>query len=423
MLRLSTRLHVWLIPLALLAVLSPLFLLNLDDRHNFTGDETLWLAVSNKLFRLYVIEHNFSDPAWSDDFSTFGSRQPQIGKYVIGLGTYAANYSGEPYTSYYYDWRHDLAWNLANGGVPPADVVASGRFPVAVLGLLACLVFYWLMALVTSWWTALVATMGLVQAGLLTESSRRAMIDTPAFAFGLLAMVGIVYTLRALRGHHVKQTIAAAILTGLACGLAVGTKLNTLLVVGVCVLALLGEALTLLRKRKRYALVPLLCLVLIGACTALVVYVSNPFLYVNTLAGVRHLFELGELVATIPLDQLTTPAARVQAVWQSTSMYAPLARLGYPYDRWLLLLGMLALAVSAWQNIARFRERQLDLITLWIVVSYVGVTAWLPHPWERYFLPLQACNAALQAYGVAWALQGVYAWRAVHLHRVQSTRQ
>jgi GNAT superfamily N-acetyltransferase len=63
---------------------------------------------------------------------------------VIGVGAYAAGYTGEPFTSYYYNWGHDLAWNLEHRGVPPANVVAKGRLPVAILGLLACLIFYWL---------------------------------------------------------------------------------------------------------------------------------------------------------------------------------------------------------------------------------------------------------------------------------------
>src|SRR6266496_4253150 len=142
--RLRTNFGVWIIPLALCMVLSPLFLLKLDDLHNFQGDETLWLAVSNKLFHLYVIDHNTTDPAWREEFSTFGSSQPQIGKYMIGLGTYAAGYIGEPYNPYHYNWAHDLAWNLEHRGVPPAGVVAMGRLPVAILGLLACLIFYWL---------------------------------------------------------------------------------------------------------------------------------------------------------------------------------------------------------------------------------------------------------------------------------------
>jgi hypothetical protein len=43
--RLRTYFGVWIIPFVLCFALSPLFLLNLDDLHNFQGDETLWLAV------------------------------------------------------------------------------------------------------------------------------------------------------------------------------------------------------------------------------------------------------------------------------------------------------------------------------------------------------------------------------------------
>lgn len=413
--RLRMHLEVWIIPLVLSMLLSPLFLRNLDDLHNFAGDETLWLAVSNKLFQLYFIENDFFASTWHDEFSTFGSRQPQIGKYLIGLGTTMAGYSGEPYNPYYYNWQHDLAWNMSNGGVPPADIVASGRLPIAITGLLSCLIFYWLVTLVTNRWTAVIATLSLVQAGLLTASSRRAMIDTPALAFGLLTLVGLVYLLRALRHHQRRQAIVVAILTGLACGLAVGTKLNTLLILGLCGGVLLFRTFLNLRKEFRQAVLSFLCLTVVYSGTAFIAYISNPFLYRSTLAGMVHLLEMGQLVATIPFGQLTTPVARMQAIWQSMNEYAPLARLGLAYDRWLLLLGIIALGRSAWQNINDFRARQLDVIVLWIIVSYVGIGLWLPHPWERYYLPLQPCNAILQAYGVVWALQGMYTWSTLRL--------
>lgn len=398
----------WIIPLVLVLALAPVFLHTLDDLQNFSGDETLWLAVSDKLFRLFVVEHDFGDGAWREEFSTFGSRQPQIGKYLIGIGTYAAGYTAEPYTPYRYNWGQDLSWNLANGGVPPAHLVAAGRLPVALVGIGACLVFYWLIALVANPLTAMLATVGMVQAGLLVESSRRAMIDTPALAFGLLTLVGMVYTLRALRGQQPRRAAGAAALAGLACGLAVGTKLNTLLILVVCALTLLGEAALAPTWRRRR--LPLLCLALIAAGTALVVYLSNPFLHVGVLAGVRHQVEMGYLVATIPFDQLTTPGARVHAVWQSTLDFGPCARMGLPVDRWLLLAGLTALATRWWQRRAEFRAQGLDLLVLWVAVSYVGITVWLPHTWARYYLPLQPCNAFVEAYGLLWLLSSAAVW-------------
>jgi 4-amino-4-deoxy-L-arabinose transferase-like glycosyltransferase len=396
----------WIIPLVLALAMAPVFLHNLDDLQNFSGDETLWLAVSNKLFRLFVVEHDFGHSAWREEFSTFGSRQPQIGKYLIGIGTYAAGYSAEPYTPYRYNWGRDLSWNRANGGVPPAHLVAAGRLPVALLGIGACLVFYWLIALVTNPWTATLATVGMVQGGLLAESSRRAMIDTPALAFGLLALVGMVYTLRALRRQQPRRAAGAAALAGLACGLAVGTKLNTLLILAVCALTLLGEA--ALAPAWRGRRLPLLCLALVAAGTALVVYIANPFLHVDVLAGLRHQVEMGYLVATIPFDQLTTPAARVLAVWQSTLDFGPFARMGLPIDRWLLLAGLVALAARGWQHRAELRAQGLDLLLVWIAVSYIGITVWLPHAWARYYLPLQPCNAFVEAYGLLWLLSSAF---------------
>lgn len=75
-LNLLLNLLMLLMLLMLIVGLSALFLTNLDNLSNYQGDELLWVTVSHKLFRLYVIDHQFDDPAWQNEYSSFGSRQP-----------------------------------------------------------------------------------------------------------------------------------------------------------------------------------------------------------------------------------------------------------------------------------------------------------------------------------------------------------
>lgn len=408
LLRRSPKRTACTIAVALLPILACMFLPRLDNLGNYNGDETLWLAVSNKLFRLYAVERDFGDPAWQQDYSTFGTWQPQIGKYVIGLGTYFGGYTAEPYQAFYYNWQHDLAWNMANKGVPPAELVLTGRLPVACMGMLAGLLFYWLASLLLGPWPGLLAVAILLAGRLLVDSSRVAMIDSPALAFGLATLIALVYLLRALRRHEARKALLLAIPTGVVAGLAIGTKLNTLLVVAVCVVMLLGEALVQLRVRPRLGLVALLACATSILCAWLVFYASNPFLYGNAIAGSRHLVGMGALVATIPFDQITSQSGRVQAIWDQLLVYAPLARLGLPYDRWLILFGLASLATAALPYHAYLRRHQLDVLLVWTVVSYVGITLWLPHPWPRYYLPLQPCNALLETIAIVWPLRGLW---------------
>jgi len=141
-------------------------------------------------------------------------------------------------------------------------------------------------------------------------------------------------------------------------------------------------------------------IILAGAWT--VFYLSNPVLYHAPLEGVRHMLELNSIVSAIPFQPLHTIPERMLAIWNSMYIYAPLTKLGLPYDRWLIFLGIIAFAITARRGATHLRTRQYDLILLWLLISYAGITLWLPHDWDRYYLPLQPCNAFLQAYGLWW---------------------
>ena len=386
--------------MALLSILCVLFLTRLGDLGNYHGDESLWLTVSTKLFRLYAFEHQFDDPAWHQEYSTFGSRQPQIGKYLIGLGTTTVDFKGEP-APYVWQWDQSQTWNLAHH-VPPPEVVLRGRFPIALMGIIASLSFYWLVTLVVNPWCGLIALASLLGARLLIESSQRAMIDSPALAFGLLTLVGMVYLLRALRDDCWWPAVRWAILTGFVSGLAIGTKLHALLILVVCVTSLASEAAIALHTDRRKVYVVLMCMLIILAGAWTVFYLSNPVLYHAPLEGVRHMLELNSIVSAIPFQPLHTIPERMLAIWNSMYIYAPLTKLGLPYDRWLIFLGIIAVAITARRGATHLRTRQYDLILLWLLISYAGITLWLPHDWDRYYLPLQPCNAFLQAYGLWW---------------------
>jgi hypothetical protein len=397
--KLNPLLNMFLL-LMLIAGLSALFLTDLDNLSNYQGDESLWVTVSHKLFVLYAIEHQFDDPAWQKEYSTFGSRQPQIGKYLIGFGTSFVDFAGEP-EPYSWRWNQTWQWNMDHT-IPPPALVLSGRLPIALMGVLTCLAFYWLVTLFTNKYWALAALASLLGAQLLIISSRVAMIDTPALGFSLMTLIGMFYVLRALRSERASKAIVWALPTGLAAGLAVGTKLNALLMLFVCGCSLLGEALLWVRTSRQRASISLICLALIVGSVVIIFYVSNPFLYRNPVAGAQHLLEMNDLVASIQFDQLKTIPERVTAVWNSLELYGPLHSLHISGDRWLTLFGALALAATVWQSFPQLRSCQLDLIIVWIGMTYVGITLWIPHDWFRYYLPLQTCNAFLQAYGLYW---------------------
>lgn len=310
------------------------------------------------------------------------------------------DFTGDP-NVYTWHWSETWAWNMEHS-IPPRALVVSGRFPIALMGAISCFAFFWLVSLVTNRYCGIVALASLLGARLLFLSCRVALIDAPVIAFSIMTLIGMIYVLRTLRSEQAAKAIVWALPTGIVAGLAVSTKLNALLILGACLCSLLLEALWWMRTDRQRTHTSLLCLAVIMSCVALIFYASNPFLYQHPFAGVQHLLELNALIASIHFDPLKTIPERVMAVWKSLEVFAPLRFLGLSGDRWVTLFGLVMLLATAWQNFQQLRSRQLDFIIIWIIITYVGITLWIPHNWSRYYLLLQPCNAFLQSYVLYW---------------------
>src|SRR5262245_36302707 len=162
----------------MLPLLFIIFMSNLRDISDYHADENLWIAVGSRTFQLYFIDHNFSDPFWKEDIFAWGAFHPQIGKYIIGFGTYLAGYTDVPFQ--WFDFSQNLQWNRDHGLILDTEIVQAARVPVALSGLFCCLLLYWMVTLTTDRWYGFAAVGSLIGAKLLPHLSRHAMIDIPA---------------------------------------------------------------------------------------------------------------------------------------------------------------------------------------------------------------------------------------------------
>ncbi|MEN9934152.1 MAG: hypothetical protein RLZZ387_731, partial [Chloroflexota bacterium] len=381
-----------LICTALAAVLLPVFLADLSGARTSHEDEPMWTTVGSGAFHTFFIERDLFGPFWREHYNTWGYYNPQVGKYLIGASLYAAGYQEK----------------LDVSPEPIADVglLAAARLPSALLGVASCLALYGVVTLVSDRRHGLLAS-GLMAGGsLLPLMSARAMVDAPALAFSMLGLLGTLLTLRALRAGQQRAFLLAAT-TGAACGLAAGVKLNGGLVFGVAVLALALEAVLALRS-GRSPLAALACLGVAGAWAWAMFFATNPFLYPDPLGGVREMQKFNAFVGGFSLETPRIPQGKVRALWDSVSTYGPLGRAGLPGDQLLLLAGALRLALAA-RDPGEWWRRSWGPLALWVLVSYVMIGLWLPVDWDRYYLPLQPVNAALQALGVLWAADAALA--------------
>lgn len=408
-LRRFSALHNGVLLLLLMPLLLIAFFRNLEDLSTYHVDETIWIPYGNQVFRLFFIRHDISSTFWQDDFYTYGTYNPPIGKYLIGFGTYTAGYDGIYYKEHY-NWQQTVEWNEDQGNIYEPDLLRAARWPVALLGVLGCVCLYWFIALITNGWYGFASVLMLLAGQLYVASSRAAMLDIPGVAFGLFACVCLWHLVAALRAEQVTAIFSWALGCGLALGLAVGTKLTGGLALIACVLVLLLESVVAMRRGRdtnRFWQ----SLMIIGALATALFVGSNPFLYPDPLGGVKHMLSFTSIMSkTEGALRSGDIAGKLAATIDQTLLFAPLRQLGGTGDALVLLIGLIALGARCAKNWRACWEGQMSTLLVCMLVTFVGIALWLPIAWARYTLPLQPWSAFVYAYGVVWMARYVARW-------------
>ncbi len=374
-----------------------------ETESHYHGDENFWVPVGVQAFRTAFIEHNPDHPFWSDFFLSFGSPNPQIGKYIIGAGAYLAGYHDVPVLSY--DFRQDLAWNRAHGRVLSPEIVGAARLTVALTGALCGAFLYWLGVQVSGPFTGILTVVLFIATPVVWNHARLAMLDIPALMFGLLALNLCIRAVTALRTGTVDAGVWIAA-CGAACGAAAGAKLNALLIPCICILAICLTGVTLPNRSDRYQSISGVIAMLLWMWV--VFFLSNPMLYPHPVAGIQHMLGLSRMVASRDSAPLPTLASRISAVWTSLGDNGYIGSGGLPGSRLWPIIGAISLARALLQRPQGARLSALSVIALWGVISFIGITLWIPQNWDRYFLPLVPIVALLQAYGIMPILQNAF---------------
>ncbi len=374
-----------------------------ETESHYHGDENFWVPVGVQAFQTAFIKRNPDHPFWSDFFLSFGSPNPQIGKYIIGAGAYLAGYHDVPVLLY--DFRQDLAWNRAHGQVLPPEIVGAARLPVALTGALCGVFLYWLGVQVAGPVTGILAVILFIATPVVWNHARLAMLDIPTLMFGLLALNLCIHTVTALHtgATNARVWIAAC---GVACGAAASTKLNALLIPGICILAICLTGVTLPNRFDRYQLISGVLAILLW--TWVVFFLSNPRLYPHPIAGIQDMLDMSRIVASSDFAPLPTLASRISAVWTSLGDDGYIGSGGLPGSRLWLIIGAISLTRALLQRPQGARLSAPPVIALWGVISFIGITLWIPQNWDRYFLPLVPIVALLQAYGIMAILQKAF---------------
>jgi len=295
----------------------------------------------------------------------------------------------------------------------------SARLIAATFGL----VFAFAVAVLGQWCrgpvTGLVAGSIVAVHPLAVHAYTHALVDIIALAFSVLAVLGLIALLPSplasfkiaragadLRVRPGADTsvspyhgiLKPAVVTGLFLALAVGSKMNALIVVMVAAALFLVLAARASGLQARRLQIPDLAPVLALAVGLLLFIAMNPSLYSDVPGGLRDLIAVParttRLQASFLPDYLPTASARLGTV--------AILLCGYQIG----LLFLVALAIRpTWLAMRCLSAR--SVVVLWWWIALLAVTAWIPFPWPRYALPLLPPAAVLIADAVVESLHAV----------------
>lgn len=298
---------------SLAAVLVSLY--NARHREAVSNDERNWTGVSiasyemyfkghmrpnvklDSWFYTYAVENGIDTAALTPgqrqwyDFSlwTFGWKAPNLGKYIMGGYVEAASNLELDKNGYYEigqaDRQEDTKIYYSR---VPEELIYLARTPNAWMNGLGIMLVFLTGWLFLNFWSGFFASLYLLFNSMYLHVNVSAGLDSSSIFFWVLAVFFLAANLRSVfDGNKLWKTLLYALLTGIAFGCAVSSKLNTAMFGYVCAIVFPLSALALVLDRKKDKKdVPFLKSAFGSRLTALVVSglligITGPLLFVK----------------------------------------------------------------------------------------------------------------------------------------------
>ena len=397
------------------------FFHDLESR-SFHGDENNWI-ITSKYFKLFFVDRDFHNEQWNEWFTC---DQPSVGRYIIGLSLYingGADRFDEIQRIPFWNFSKDYIWNKAAGAIPQDDILYAARLPMAILGGLTCLLIFFAGKLIFNRYVGIVAAILLAYNPLMLKCSQRAMTDAPLIFFMTAVMVMIIFFHRSFVNRKYAAGLCYALVIGLNVALATGTKLNGAIagiVFGIfCLLLLTTRIIDITNnfegKHSYIQIITapeirfILSSLILTGFVSLVIFVSlNPYLYKHPLK--RSLKMVEHRMKVVQGQQIDSPAIKtisekIYFVMGRTLYYKAFTTLKHfaklPLDLVMFVLGLTILAYTETRHLIEKKSPSPKaIIIVWTVITYLGIIAWIPLDWDRYYLPPIPCMAMITAFAI-----------------------
>jgi len=382
--------------------------------------------ISESYFFDLILNRDVANPRWQDDF--YARTNPPVGKYIMGAWLMLR---GHHFDSSGLQDEFERLWQRPDKLLKavPSPVLYSGRLLSMIFGVMCCLLTYALGRWAGGVATGVLSWVLLLFHPLFKDFCRLAMTDMILLTFmTMIVVVSITCMKLATAMSDSRQRpskwqwlgaafTCGALLPGIIIALAAGTKLNGALSgILFLIVAFIGFVMQRMMKEGRQLNGPpaglFFCMAVLGAVLSVLFFIAlNPYLYGNP---VDKLMELSAVYKDWMQKQMISPGEPL-FLWQQK-----VAAMGYyhfiqPFfflPGWRsffqsapgLFFFMTGVVVMIWRMVKSLTLGQVpeteSVLLAWLVVYGVGITAWIPVAWPRYFLPLCPMAALYTALGL-----------------------
>jgi hypothetical protein len=253
------------------------------------------------------------------------------------------------------------------------------------------------------------------------------MPDAPLLLFMAANVILIIYFYRSLVTQRNLRTLILSAVIGVNCALAAGTKLNgglSIFIVALfCVYLIAIKSSFYSYSNKNYftriaqvlkdrEVKSIASGLLIAFITTIAVFIGmTPCLYRQPVNGIVQMVDVRTEHVHIQrtnkwgtsLDTLTKKFNSVVRQMLFPKNYVILGTLfKIPIDCVLFLLGLVMLFYTEIKYIFCNAKPSLQsIILLWVVVTFTGITLWIPLNYARYYLPILPCIVIVEGYCIA----------------------
>ncbi len=404
-----------------------------EPERSYHPDEGGWVAAGKHYFQKFFLERDWSYETWSDrSFGGFGIPNPVGGKYLIGLSLFLNGVVDKESDIPGYSLEGPYDWSKIKDKKPPLEILEAARIPMKWMGVLATVLLFLLVRELTkSWVLGLIASIFFVFQPQVIVHSQQVLMDIPALFYSIAALLVSLLLLKGIFQKPIPRFLLGVVIIGLFYALALQTKLNSLL----ALFTIIGWAFLEIAWSKKISIQPLgsfitklystlvkdrfiLKRILYGAVTlgltlTLCFIIPNPVLYKNTLSNTKRILLLGRNVArhNVPKSEVNDTfekkwSSLVSIGLDRSGVFRYWLNLPSAVDKTLVFLGLIFWGLILFKGAQEPDIKQgFACFGLWAFLITIGLLAWVPFSWPRWYVPMTPIWAILEAFGVMMLIQ------------------